>query len=220
MLKQSCPAHPLFFKLLDEFDLNQLEKDNGTIYGLWPDLTLAYMNPAWSRFAAEHGEHCGISEAWPLGRSVIEATSARLRPFYIGNFGRCLRERRPWEHVCQQTVGRVHRQFHMTVFPLGRSEGLLVVNSLQRQTSQAHLLVPPPEEDYRNEAGVISQCCHCRRVRRAGGELAWDWIPLWERQTPARTSHGVCAACSGFYYSKAHWDLQSVIKPFSTISTL
>jgi hypothetical protein len=43
-----------FRPLLADCESGALEDATGTVYGLWPDLTLAFMNPAWFRFAAEN----------------------------------------------------------------------------------------------------------------------------------------------------------------------
>jgi hypothetical protein len=217
MLKYPAHLNSRFFRLLNEFDFDQLQSDAGTIYGLWPDLTLAYTNPAWSRFASDNGSEGTISGRWSMGCNVIDAIAQPLRAFYIKNYDRCLSEGRPWEHSYACTAANQDRMFHTIVFPLGAGEGLLVVNSLQVDLGHGRISRPPMEAQYRNRSGIINQCCHCRRIRRVGEGPIWDWIPAWARRNPVRTSHGLCAACSGFYYAEARWNLKSVIRPFSTI---
>src|SRR6202042_2406372 len=95
----------------------------------------------------------------------------------------------------------VYRQLHMTAFPLGRAEGLLVVNSVRLEVAHLRVACPPLEELYRNREGIIAQCCHCRRVRRAREPNVWDWVPAWLTNQPENTSHGLCEPCMAFHYS-------------------
>lgn len=187
------------------------------MYGLWPDLSLAYANGAWSRFAGENGGEPAISTEWNLGRCALDAIAEPLRPFFAENYRRCLRELRPWEHAYECSSADLYRQFHMTVFPLGRAEGLLVVNSLRIETPHDRVSVSPLEDRYRNPHGIITQCCHCRRVQRADDEPTWDWVPDWVQRFPKRTSHGICPACCGFYYCESRFDVEGHVEPFSTI---
>ena len=143
MVSSAAIFHHDFQPLLADYDPGVLENDQGTIYGLWPDLTLAYFNPARFRFAAENGGEPAISQDWRLGRQVLEAIALPLRPFFEQNYRRCLLEDRPWEHFYECSSDQLYRQFHMTAFPLGRSKGLLVVNSL-RVESEHHREVSPP----------------------------------------------------------------------------
>ncbi len=210
---------PRFEALLaDDFDAAALENDGGTIYGLWPAFNLAFFNSGWLRFAALNDGEPQISVQWPLGRCVLEAIAEPLRPFFVENYGRCLREGRPWEHAYECSSPEVYRQFHMTAFPLGNAEGLLVVNSLRREVPHTRVPCPPLEELYRNDNGVVVQCCHCRRTRRAGTQNVWDWVPAWLSNRPASTSHGLCEPCMGFHYSDRQSDSGGIAEPFKTWS--
>src|SRR6056297_1105353 len=142
-----------FSPLLAEFEFDQIDPPGGvgsTIYGLWPDLTLAYANSAWSHFAAQNGGEPAISTDWSLGRCIMEAIAEPLRPFFFENYGRCLRESRPWEHVYDCSSADVYREFYMTVFPLGKAEGLLVIHSRRIETKHDRVPHPPLEGRYRD----------------------------------------------------------------------
>ncbi len=207
---------PRFLKLLSAFEVNSLQNDGGTIYGLWPDLTLAYFNKEWKRFAMLNGGEPQITSEWNLGRCVLEAMAQPLRPFFTDNYGRCLREGRPWEHLYECSSADLFRQLHMTTFPLGAAEGLLVVNSLRLETPHTTVACPPLDELYRNEHHIVAQCSHCRRVRRAKGIPTWDWVPAWVSNHPPNTSHGLCEPCIGFYYSPQHTNRAGFAKSFRT----
>ena len=192
---------PEFERLLADYRLAALHSSDDTIYALRPDLTLAYFNEGWSRFAARNSGEPSISLNWSIGRCVQDAIAEPLRLFFAENYAKCLRENRPWEHHYECSSPELFRTFIMITYPLGRGEGLLVVNSLAHETSNTRPAHEPLEVLY-NDGGLIKQCSHCRRVRRSGTEKTWDWVPEWVRVPLPNTSHGLCEACFGYYYPK------------------
>ncbi|MGN6545027.1 MAG: hypothetical protein ACTHK7_08250 [Aureliella sp.] len=211
-------CHPRFLPLLAEFEMDELEQAGGTIYGLWPELTLAYMNPAWFRFAEENGAPASFATQWGLGRCIVDAIAEPLRPFFIENYGRCLEQSRPWEHIYECSSANVYREFHMSAFPLRQRQGVLVVNSLRIEKPHSRVRYPPLENQYRTATGIICQCCHCRRTRRVTDASTWDWVAEWVEQSPGATSHGICPECFRFHYSPSRLSGDDSADPFSTIN--
>jgi hypothetical protein len=209
---------PQFDPLLDDFERKAIGNSDDVIYGMWPDLTLAYLNCGWTRFAESNCGQPEIQTAWTLGRCILEAIAAPLHSFFVTNYAKCLEERRPWEHTYECSSATEYRTFHMLAFPLGKSEGLLVVNSLRLASEHTRTSLAAMEADYRDEHGILSQCCHCRRVRRRGAEERWDWAPQWVDRQPSRTSHSICQACFGFYYSPLRDSRQGHPAVFQTAS--
>ena len=209
-------ADPRFQALLADFDGEAIQNNRATIYGLWPDLALAYFNSGWTRFAALNGGEPQISAEWPLGRCILDAIAEPLRPFFVENYGRCLREERPWEHAYECSSASVYRRFHLTAFPLGAAAAVLVVNSLRQEVAHTRVASPPLEQLYRDADGIVMQCCHCRRVRRVDDPKVWDWVPEWLTHQPANTSHGLCEPCMGFHYAERRIDRPGVVEPFKT----
>lgn len=205
-----------FTRLLTDFDIEALQTSSESIYGLWPDLTLAYVNKGWSQFATANEGGEAVAEKWTLGRSILDAIPAALQPFFVSNYARCLREARPWEHRYECSTATHYRQYHMLTFPLGEAEGLLVVNSLRLEEPHSRIPNDPLEELYRNDHGILTQCCHCRRMRRDGIEDIWDWVPAWVANQPPRTSHGICKPCLGFHYPAKPRPDDDVTQPFCT----
>ncbi len=188
-----------FLPLLSEFNLSKLQRASGTVYGMWPDLTLAYRNTAWNQFSSGNGGEPTISRHWNVGSFVPEAISDALKPFFVENFSRCLSENRPWEHLYECSSADTFRKFHMIAFPLMNGNGLLVVNSLFVVRPQTHP-VYDAAESYKNANGMICQCCHCRRVRHGDDSSRWDWVPTWVTASPRFTSHGLCPECFTYHY--------------------
>ena len=203
-----CDPHfePLIAGYLPEV----LSTSEDTIYGLWPDLTLAYVNQGWTQFASENGGGSEISRNWSIGRNIRDAIPPDLKPVFEQGYSKCLNENRPWEHEYECSSAEQHRRFLMRAYPLKDSQGLLIVNSTiyqGRHTEEPH---EPVERDYLTADGLIIQCCHCRRVRRVASYKAWDWVPKWVVHCPPYTSHGICEPCYGFFYgSKRHSRTQS-----------
>lgn len=182
--------------------LEELERHPGTVYGLWPDFRLAYVNPAWSRFAADNDGEPEVSRRWPLGAPIMPAISPVIRVFYEVSYRICLEVGSPWNHEYECSSDTVFRRFRRTVYPLNDGCGLLIVNSLEQNRS--HKTGPggfdgADEGPYRGNDGFIEQCVNCRRVRYAQAPDRWDWVPDWVRRTPRRVAFGLCSACRGDY---------------------
>lgn len=192
-------------QILRTYRLNELHESDDTIYAMQPDLTLVYVNRGWGRFAAENGGEPVISQRWPLGRSILEAIPQILQPFFYDNYEHCLKSGSPWQHRYECSSASIYREFLMTTYPLGSGQGLLVVNSLCCSLSHDRPSQIAFEHTYRNSHGLIVQCAHCRRVKRAlTSATIWDWVPEWLASCPENTSHGLCAPCFSYYYPETH----------------
>lgn len=199
---------PGFAPLLAGFDVAAIDRHAGSVYGLWPDLSLAYMNPAWFSFAAaNHGEPA-ISTCWPLGRPFMAAIPDPLQPFYANIFSTALERAptptaRPVQHEYECSSAELYRRFLMTVYPLRGGAGLLVVNTLTTEHEHdpsnrpAHVANP---EFYADPDGIVRQCTHCRRIQVAASEHLWHWVPAWVEHCPPSTSHTLCNFCLDYYY--------------------
>jgi len=192
-------AAPGFVTLLQGHDLDALERSAETIFGLWPDLRLAYLNPAWHRFAADNGAP-DLARSWPLGRSLVDAISGPLQQYYRTFYTFALERPTPSNLTYECSSPTVQRIYRLMAFPLSGA-GLLVVHALIHAGSHpCSPPTPPLERHYRDRNGLITQCSHCRRVRRSDETRAWDWIPDWVAESPERTSHGLCPICHGHFY--------------------
>lgn len=194
---------PSFGALLDQMSLADLERNPSVIFGLWPDLTLAYVNPAWYRFARENGGEPEISRAWDLGRNVMDAVTPLLQPFYREFFGRQLDPAAPCQlsqHEYECSTAEVYRRHVMTVYRLGDAAGLLVTNVPVVERLQDRPGRAPYTDDYHDSAGWVRQCAHCRCVQHRLVPDRWDWVPFWVASPPAFTTHGLCPLCLDHFY--------------------
>jgi CheY-like chemotaxis protein len=72
-----------FAELLTSSHLHLLEDHPHTVYGVWSDLTLAYVNPAWFAFARRNGADQSIPGGWSIGRSTIRMPSKLVRVIFF-----------------------------------------------------------------------------------------------------------------------------------------
>ena len=99
-----------------------------TIYGLAPDLTLAYVNPAWTTFARANGGDAELAES-PLGRSLERAIPPILRIFYLDAMAHLV-PGAIWEHVYECSSPTVLRKFRMRCGALSEPGYVVVSNHL------------------------------------------------------------------------------------------
>ncbi len=195
--------HPDFQRLLTGFDVEELNCAENTIFGMLPDLTFAFFNEGWFRFSKANQGEPRISREWILGRSLMEAVPEILKEFFAEGFRKCLAAGKPWEHEYDCSSPETYRLMHQIVYPLGRSEGFLVVNSVcvERQIGEAPYRGEP--DDYIDRHGIVHQCARCRRVENLGVGNRWDWIAAFVATPHRDVSHGLCPVCLDYYYPRA-----------------
>jgi hypothetical protein len=197
---------PRFEPLLRSFDTDELENAPSSVYATWRDFSLAYLNPSWFRFAQENGGEPAISKEWGLGASVLEAIDPALRSFYEDGMLESLRSSKPWAHRYQCSSAQRYREFSMQVYPLQDRCGFLVVNALvveKPHDAGEHIAFRPIEALYTDADGLIVQCVHCRKIRRANETRRWDWVPAWVERAPENASGGLCRPCYDFFFGAA-----------------
>lgn len=197
---------PGFRQLLAQhFSIALLEQHPGTVYGLWPDLTLAYMNPAWFRFARENQGEPAISDNWTRGRRITDVLPEVLHPFYVELYLRGLENTsdQPLLHDYECSSPQEYRCFNMRLHNLGFGAGLLVINCDQQVGQHWRTPHQGKIELYRDGAGRYSQCTHCRcyKNRQQKQSNSWDWIPDWISQPPSPIDYSLCPDCFAYYYS-------------------
>jgi hypothetical protein len=202
---------PRFERLLAGFYRQPLDQGDDVIYGVWPDLTLAYSNARWAWFATEN-DGADVLKRWTLGASVRSAFGPDLDPFYTRAFGEVLATGAIWQHTYTCPSPRQMRWFNMRVLPLGQ-EGLLVCHSLVSAAEWPDRWGRGPSAAlYRNTDGMVTQCAHCRRVQVAPAQPAqptwpaqpdWHHVPAFIERAPPGTTHGLCPICFMYHFKSA-----------------
>lgn len=207
--ERSAEAAPGFDALLGDVDRRGLDATPDVVVGVWPDLTIAYVNDAWWRFARDNGARWE-GDRWGLGADLLAPIPPVLREYYAGALRGVLRTGQPWEHDYECSAPDTYRTFRLRVLPLARAGGLLLTHTLRIERPH-----PPPEgfpgDAYVDENRQIVQCAHCRRVRRTQKPRRWDWVPSYVSTPPADVSHSICDVCASYYFGPyaARLSLQS-----------
>ena len=189
------------------FNWDDLEQHPWPAAGLWPDGTIAYVNPAWSVFAHANGGGSAVDSHWSLGANYFAAITDSLRPFFadlLKNAPTTQQSLAPYTHEYECSSADDFRRFALQIFALPDKRGYMLVHSLlvaAPHSITTHPIAAPDLQHYETEDGVIKQCAHCRRVERRSRVGHWDWVPAWIKHPPACISHTICALCDAFYYS-------------------
>lgn len=202
--RELTACSPGFSRLLSGYDTASLEKSPSAVIGLWPDLTIGYLNSGWYRFARENDGEQAV-QGWELGAYLPAAISDPLQTWYTSRFEECLRGDQPWEHDFECSSAEHFRVFRLCCYPLRSGEGLLLVYSKRIEHAHdaaARPVAEPELRRYVDARGIVRQCMHCRRVARGGDDHTWDWVPDWVQKSPQETSHGICPICFAYYFGE------------------
>lgn len=154
---------------------------------------ILWSNRGWNDLV---GERTTATTRRPRRSYFASVPPASHEPLCAG-FERALADESPFEHDCELPSSGERRKFHVRALPV-RGKGLLLEHTLvvdvPRDGPAVHEVGSHIGAD-----GLVRQCVHCRRVRRAEGKT-WDWIPAWAPSPPGRTSHSLCKACRAFYW--------------------
>jgi hypothetical protein len=210
-LDRLAQVDPEFAPLLKEhFQLDELDKHPGAVFGVWPDSRIAYLNPAWHRFASENGGMPAIAQSWGLGRRYLDSIPPVIRPVYEHLLAHALETgldaMHPVTHEYECSNATTFRTFRMQLYGL-RGRGVLIVNTLMREAPHDHAhRTPEPADErrYRDHRGLIVMCSYCRRIQDPASLSRWDWVPAWVEAMPADLSHGACPICRDFHLTSAN----------------
>ncbi|MBA2320227.1 MAG: hypothetical protein H0V89_03640 [Deltaproteobacteria bacterium] len=189
---------PRFAPLLSEVERSELDTSPDVTCGVFTnDLVIGYVNEAWLAF----GRANGASKVWGVGDSLLGAISGPLRAFYAEKLASVPSLDPPaWEHDYECSSPTLRREFRLRALSLAGGAGLLITHSLR--VERAHDVTHDRfvENSYRSTNGIVTQCGHCRRVRRVVAPFDWEWAPELVARPPAMLSHGLCGVCLAYYF--------------------
>jgi hypothetical protein len=182
-------------------DTSSLEQDPAVIYAVDASLRIVYCNAAWDRFALSNGGH-KVVRALQVGRDLAESIPPSLQAFYWQAFEQVWNSGEPWTHEYECSSSEALRKFQMRVAPVypgDKNAPLVIVNSLVAEAPHSRISYDALDSVYRDSEGILTMCCHCRRVRRVCATI-WDWVPAFVRSMPEGVSHGLCDPCLELHY--------------------
>ncbi len=184
--------------LLKASEIKRIEASEDIIYVVDKNFTLCGFNRAWISFAKQNNGE-GVLKKYGVGTSIISALPEVLKDYYISLYRKALDSGERVDNQYDCSSAETYRKYHQSIYPLSEKKGLLISN---------HCLIEKTNEEkaehfaskHRNKYGIITQCCHCRRVKNYSKKNQWDWIPELISQTHEKISHGICWHCISFYY--------------------
>jgi hypothetical protein len=188
-----------FRPIMRRFDLHHLDASQATAIGVRADDSVGYVNAHWYTFARDNGVE-DPGSVWDLARPIPEAILPPLRPFYEHLFRKARTSHEEGSHDYECSAPHLYRRFHLRVVPL-EHDALLLLHHLE-VSKPIGKGSPAIERFYRDESGMITQCCHCRMVRRVKDLETWDWVAAWVDRADPDTSHGLCPECLAVHYPK------------------
>ncbi|MGD8709046.1 MAG: hypothetical protein PVF40_01555, partial [Ectothiorhodospiraceae bacterium] len=157
---------PRLAPLIDCVSVDTLEAEDGTVFAVWEDGRLGYINEAWGHFARENEGEPVITEHYPLGTSVYQGMAPPMRRFFASLVKKALATGRVVAHSYECSSPTTYRLYHQSLYPVGSRRAVVAVNSLVETHAHPGPSVShePDPSLYRDADGVLSQCSYCRRV--------------------------------------------------------
>jgi hypothetical protein len=181
-----------------KLELDELAQSADVTYLVDSELRLRGYNDAWRRFALNNAGATVLKE-YPFGRSILDAMSPQPRDYYAAAYRRALARQIRFDHHFECPSASHDRRLQQSAYPLAGAAGLIVINHLVCEVPIERTGALPSLR-YVNPAGLVVQCCHCRRAQDQTSPHKWDWVPQWVERPHPSTSHGLCPGCYGFYY--------------------
>lgn len=184
-----------FERLLGAHSPDELDREPGSVVGLWPDGRIALLNGAWRRFG-EQNQGSDVLLRWPIGSDLLSGISGVLREYYTRAFAGVRALGQPWEQTYQCHSPLVRRQFRLRVLPLERRALLLIHSAIVEAplSSWSSELETPELEGYVGPSGMVRQCSNCRRTQHVTRD-GWDWVRAYVTDPPPNVTHGICDIC-------------------------
>src|SRR5258708_24827820 len=114
---------------LGDRSIETAEADPAVIYALDADLRITYCKPAWDAFArANNGGH--LVRPHQIGFTLMYAIPGCLREFYRQAFQSVGDREQPWEQISECSSPTVYRACEMTIQPIAKRAGFLVISRL------------------------------------------------------------------------------------------
>lgn len=160
-------------------------------------LVIRWTSPGWDRRARQVP---ALTQPLVVGRSLLEGIMPPLHAFYRAELLRTLSEGELWRH---EYLGPTRDRLMvclLTVHPLKRHRGLLLVHAQIFARPHEKVVAEPDIERYLDARGTMQVCGSCRVVQRQDDPQAWDFLPtLLEPHDPIPTAWTLCPSCAVHY---------------------
>jgi hypothetical protein len=181
---------------LKGFDLSELEKSKNVCLAIDGDFRIIYVNPAYAAFA-NRNDGPDVMSRFGVGTDFLAAIRGPQRDFYRDLLTQAWDSGKQLSQDYECSAPDLYREFRLLIYPAQEGRSALMEHSLRVTAAHQRQEVDPVLGEYLDDAGLLHQCGHCRRVRHIATER-WDWCP--PLMSYKETSHGLCPTCLDFYY--------------------
>ncbi|HEX2877827.1 MAG TPA: hypothetical protein VHP33_41545 [Polyangiaceae bacterium] len=190
MLKASALTDPRWPDVI-----TALEAEQCSAYVLAPDdLSLLYVNQAWSAFARSNGAPT-LADAWhTLGPIQRWVNRADLQGFFAARLRGALARDGGWSHTYECSSPYECRTFRQRATAGPGRQGIVVVHSLVAASPRESHAPDALIRGFTDDRGLIVRCAACGRTARPGQPDVWEWAPSLDAQPNIST--GICSICS------------------------
>lgn len=194
---------PKLWGIIEEEDIADLNASTNTIYLVWSDLTIAFLNDAWFEFARENQGNISYFKTFGVGSSIDVGGDDPMHQHFLACLTRSLREGRVVAFQYECPTPTTFRLMQVNFLPVTRD--LCVISVARVVTSSHQEQGRDPRAgaacDYEKEDGLISMCSCCRRVRVPGTEHSWDFVPSLIKNPVDNLSHTLCEPCKAYWFT-------------------
>jgi hypothetical protein len=189
---------PGFAHNLSHLDCPALAASRDSVIIIDHNLRIVGYNEAYVLFTRTHCQFDSNTELL-LGSSMLFAIDEPQQHVFHQKFRSAITTHTPFEYDYQCPSLIDHKKLHLSGYPLPRKKGMLITHHLQLslgqgQTGIEHQHFIPKKNE------LITQCCHCRKIRAKNSEHPWYWIPQVLENKLSNISHGFCPFCQEHYY--------------------
>lgn len=160
-------------------------------------LVMQWTSPAWDRRARLVP---ALTHPQVVGRPFLEGIMTPLHAFYRAELLRTLADGEVWRHEYLGPTRDKLMVCLLTVHPMKRHGGLLLVHTQIFAREHENLVVEPDLGRYVDARGTMQVCGSCRVAQRQDGAGSWDFLPvLLGPHEPIPTVWTLCPSCAVHY---------------------
>lgn len=196
---------PKLKEFIEDEDILGLNGSPNTIYAIWSDLTIAYLNDAWFNFARSNQAGADFFERFGVGSSIDFAGENPANRRFIESIRASLADKKARVSYYECPSPQSYRLMQVTFLPIS-GDVCIVSNADVVITSHVEAGRAPgygPVAEYMNQDGMVAMCSSCRRVRDPDSAGAWVFVPAFVENPVDRVSHTLCESCNTWWLSPA-----------------
>lgn len=196
---------PKLKEFIEGEDILGMNGSPNTIYAVWSDLRIAYLNDAWFEFARANETDDEFFDRFGLGSSIDFAAENLSNRRFVEAIRASLADQRARVSYYECPSPQNYRLMQVTFLPI--SEDVCIVSNAGVVTTSHVEAGRNPQvghiDEYMNEDGMVAMCSSCRRVRDPDSAGTWVFVPAFVENPIELVTHTLCESCNTWWLSPA-----------------